>query len=620
MLIIGTCVHFPTIQCSKVAFFLCPRFNLVRNLFDEGFLSYNEEIRIFKLYYIFYIYFVLELFTLFKTFGMYERGPLHMLGREISKELVLGAGEQLKQLLSPHNEEDRNLIKKGLILFRQGSIYNVNTTTHTVSAKVQDVTSVQVELDLDDIVMSTCTCPYEGICRHRIATFLYVYASVDRVGTFVDLWKEEKSIDDVLRNVRKASTFLKPDKDYEDSSLASWIAFFNREYDEWLENVPSQNQLFQSLFLHYYSNLKKKAPKSPEMKQFFIVQASVTVFLKILQLINETKPTDYMLQHIIFPYLDQLIDNVQNAIAEMKRYALPFALDPLLVDSVERFRELLFTSKHYQYERTSLYQLLWIELLRRDKFISIEREWLEEELEQMEKTNESYAVEIEIALMHMDFLQSRDEDIFHSLESVSATALPLTFKWVEDIMKKKNWKRLSGWVSYMLNNATEYINSSIPFEEKRYTVRYMMKLIQQYASATKEDQLYEKACRKMLPLTYAEYHDLLLDKQQYKTWVELQTLLGFTIDEMDSYLLKEIEKSEPGILVPLYVKSVQDQIALKTRENYKMAVRYLKRIKAQYKKLKREEVWENYINQLAIEHKRLRAFKEELKKGKLIHD
>lgn len=37
-------------------------------------------------------------------------------------------------------------------------------------------------------------------------------------------------------------------------------------------------------------------------------------------------------------------------------------------------------------------------------------------------------------------------------------------------------------------------------------------------------------------------------------------------------------------------------------------------------KLKREEVWENYILQLSDEHKRLRAFQEELKKGKLIHD
>ncbi|MGM0875050.1 MAG: SWIM zinc finger family protein [Bacillota bacterium] len=543
-----------------------------------------------------------------------------MLGRELSKELVLGAGEQIKQLLSHKDEDDRNLIKKGLILFRQGSIYNVSTTSHTVSAKVQDVTSVQVELDLDDFVMSTCTCPSTIICRHRIATFLYVYASVDRVGTFVDLWKEETQVDDVLKSVRKASTFFKPEKDYEDSSLASWIAFFDRQYEEWYEKVSSPHQLFQSLFHHYYNSLKQKAPKSPEMKQFFIVQASVTVFIKILQLLNETKPTDYMLQHIIYPYIDQLIDNVGAAIREMKRYALPFALDPLLVDSVERFRELLYTSKHYQYERSNLYQLLWIELLRRDKFISIEREWLEDRLEQEQKNGSPYAVEMETALMHMDFLQSRDEQIFNNLQKLTPAAMPFTFNWVEDILKKKNWKRLSGWVSYMMNNATEYINSALPFEEKRQTIRYMMQLINEYGNATKDDQLFEKACRKMLPFSYAEYHDYLLSKEKYKTLIELQTLLGFSLHEMDSYLLKDIEKSEPGVLLPLYVKAVQDEIRMKTRENYKMAVRYLKRIKAQYKKLKREEVWEDYIQHLTEQHKRLRAFKEELKKGKLIHD
>lgn len=544
-----------------------------------------------------------------------------MLGRELSKELVLGAAEQIKQLLPYQDEDNRNVVKKGLILYRQGSIYNVSTTSHSVSAKVQDVTSVQVELDLDYFSLSTCTCPSESICRHQLATFLYVYASVDRVGTFVDLWKEEKPIDDVLKHVRKASSLLKPEKDYEDGSLGSWIAFFDREFDSWYERVSSPNQLFQSLFHHYYSALKKKAPKSPEMKQFFIVQASVTVFLKILQLINETKPTDYMLHHIIYPYIDQLIDNVEVAISEMKRYALPFALDPLLADSVERFRELLFTSKHYQYERTNLYQLLWIELLRRDKFISIEREWLAEHLEEEKKHDLTYAVEFEMALMHMNFLQSQDEEIFEVMRTkFTPSALPFTFHWVEDIYKKKNWKRLSHWISYLMSGSNEYINSPLPFEEKRETIRYMLRFIGQYANATNDDGLYERACKSMLPLSYAEYHDLLLDKEQYKTWIELQTLLGFSLDEIDTYVLKEIETKEPGVLLPLYVHSVQQEIGMKTRENYKMAVRYLKRIKAQYKKLKREEVWENYISQLAEEHKRLRAFKEELKKGKLIHD
>ncbi|MDQ0232720.1 SWIM zinc finger family protein [Metabacillus malikii] len=540
-----------------------------------------------------------------------------MLGQELSKELVLGAGEQIKQLLSPVQEDHRNLVKKGLILFRQGSIYNVSTTSHTVSARVQDVTNVQVELDLDDFVLSTCTCPSETICRHRIATFLYVYASVDRVGTFVDNWKEEKPIDDVLKkHVRKASSFFTEEKEYEDSSLASWIAFFEREYDTWYEQVSSPHQLFQSLYYHYYSTLKQKAPKSPEMKQFFYVQASVTVFLKIIQLINETKPSDYMLQSIIFPYLDQLIENVSNAIREMKRYALPFALDPLLTDSVERFRELLHVGTNFQYERLQLYQLLWVELLRRDKFISIEREWLNA----VQGQDSPFQNEYETALLHMNFLQSKDEELFKQIEGLSPTALPFTFYWVNDILNKKNWSRLSNWITYLLANTPDYLNSSLPFHEKRNTARYMLQVMRQYVDATGNHTLYEKACRQMLPYSYSEYNDYLLNKEEYKTWIELQSLLGFALSDFDTYVLKEIEKKQPGILLPLYAKSVQEEIKLKTRANYKMAVRYLKRMKSQYKKLKREEVWDNYIRQLAEEHKRLRALKEELTKGKLIHD
>lgn len=537
-----------------------------------------------------------------------------MLDSELRKERVLGAGEQIKQLLPPNDgEHSLSVIKKGLVLYRQGSVYNVKTTNNSVSAKVQDVTTVQVELDLDFFHLSSCSCPSTPICRHTIATFLYVYANIGRIATFIDYWKEEGNQINILSQMKKASSLLKPEKTYDEHSLSSWITFFDYEYNDWQQKMPSSstNQLVQSLYHHYYSSIKSKAPKSPEMKQFFHIHAAVTTFMKMLELLNQTKPNDYMLQHIFSPYLFQLLDSVTAAIREMKRYALPFSLDPLLEESVDRFRELLSCSPYYPFERLTMYRTLWLELLRRDAFIKKERSQLENE--------ENKSHEYDIALMHMDFLQSKDDDLFKNLLTLSPENIPYTFDWVEDLIQKKNNQRLSKWFSFLLKKIPEYINTPASFEEKRSSVYYFMNLVGQYTTYTKNEKMYEEICRATLPYSFSEYHDFLLNKKEYYTWIELQALLGFAIHEIDKYHLKEAEKAEPKAVLPLYHHAVEEEICLRTRQNYKQAVKYLKKLKTLYRKLKKEEMFENYIIGISEKYRRLRALQEELKKGKLIH-
>lgn len=71
-----------------------------------------------------------------------------MLQDMIAKEDVLAAAEQLKELL-PYNEDNVQLMKKALILYRQDSVYRIQVQTPTeISAYVQDVVPVRVTLNL----------------------------------------------------------------------------------------------------------------------------------------------------------------------------------------------------------------------------------------------------------------------------------------------------------------------------------------------------------------------------------------------------------------------------------------------------------------------------------------
>ncbi|WP_170289401.1 SWIM zinc finger family protein [Metabacillus lacus] len=533
-----------------------------------------------------------------------------MLNRELYKDDVLQAGELLKKVLSPDIESDRNLFKKGLLLYRGGSVYNVKSHPSLVSAKVQDVTPVHVELHLPSVDKSTCSCPNGFPCRHLIAVFLYVYAGVDRVGTYIEAWKEESS-PDILAHLKKGALGAEPE--LTDSSLQSWLSYFDYQHQRWASNPDNLRMASSSLYHRLYPRLKDKKPRSFDLQRFYSIHTSLAVFLYILMILNKSEPRKETLQHSTYSYVDQLLDNISRELTEMKRYALPFALDPLLDDSVDRFRELLTASDFLQKERLLLYRMLWTALLNRDKWISKERSWLLSKAE--EEDDEVY----QLALMHMDFLQRKDEQLFQRLHKLSDEAFPVVLNWFSELSAKKDYKRSAAWAEYLISNAGSYLARQKRYEEKRSVVRNLLPIIRDYTDFSKANTVFAEACRSMLPYSYGEYSIFLLDQRDYKTWVELHSLLGYSIHDLDAVTVKEAAKEVPESLIPIYHQSIASEISFKTRENYRQAVRQLKKLRTLYKKLKREEEFENFMLQLSEKHRRLRAFQEELKKGKLIH-
>jgi uncharacterized Zn finger protein len=79
-----------------------------------------------------------------------------------------------------------------------------------------------------------------------------------------------------------------------------------------------------------------------------------------------------------------------------------------------------------------------------------------------------------------------------------------------------------------------------------------------------------------------------------------------------------LEKEDLKLLLPLYHQAVERCILEKNRTSYKDAVKLLKKLKTYYKRLKQQQRWEQYIVRLAAQYTRLRAFQEELRKGKVI--
>ena len=100
--------------------------------------------------------------------------------------------------------------------------------------------------------------------------------------------------------------------------------------------------------------------------------------------------------------------------------------------------------------------------------------------------------------------------------------------------------------------------------------------------------------------------------------MEIHSLVGFSVWEIEKDILKEIAASDPEALIPSYHRAAAFFIDQKNRSAYKEAARHLKKLRTLYKKAKKQQVWERYISQLSASYKRLRALQEELQKGKLI--
>lgn len=124
--------------------------------------------------------------------------------------------------------------------------------------------------------------------------------------------------------------------------------------------------------------------------------------------------------------------------------------------------------------------------------------------------------------------------------------------------------------------------------------------------------------RGMLPRGEKLYASTLLAFERYEEWMDLQLASGSRPAEFKVADLQPLERGAPHALLPFYHQAAERFIAEKNRAGYKAAVKLLKRLAKLYKKLKQEPRWESYITGLSARNSRLRAFQEELRKGKLI--
>jgi hypothetical protein len=550
---------------------------------------------------------------------------ISMLQSELVKEQLHYCANEIRRELSPDIDYDRNKMKKGLNLYRQGRVYNVVMEERYIEGKVQEEEVYDVTLDLDVFSLSHCSCSVDGICRHKLAVFFYTYAMIDRVGVFFQEWKENKKVFSLQNKTKILGKEEEDKKEYGDS-VGSWYSFYKKQYHLYKErekkNRFSFNAMFQfeSLYKDFFNSLRAKAPATPFFKELFTVHAASFTMQKLVEESEQSRLSLSSKDNYVYPYVNHLLDIVHERLVDIRKLAFPLKVDVLLLDSKEKIRQLLFCGNEYQYERLMSYFITWNTLLNRKDWI------LEEEAALLKKqkgfivSKQPQAVDCQFALTHLAHLQNQDQKAVELLQKIQGNYLKFCFFWAGSLGTSHEYNRQKIWLDHSLHLLKDYNQTMVDYHSKRNLTRQFLPVFADHSDQSKDSTIYVNAMRSLLPYSYMEYSHFLLDEEDYQTWADLQMLVGFDVSEHGRELLRQIEKVDRGALIPLYHRAVNDTIKQKTRPAYKQAVRYLKKLRTHYRQLKQLERWNEFIVRLASEHKRLRAFQEELEKGKLLHD
>lgn len=528
------------------------------------------------------------------------------------KELVFHCSEQVIKALPPEAEKSQTLMKIGLVLYRQGNVFNVKQDGMVVSAVVQDVKRAYVKLDLDYFPLSSCSCSSGFPCRHLVAAFLYVYAMTGYLGDFLNEWKggAKPSLATLQRHgvVKKGVPNM-------EQSVKEWVQFFEDEIDQ-LDKVQGMGKIY-ALWYQLYPKLKASAPAQEELKPLYRILLAERLLIELCRFYHKPNIDPSYFFHYVEPFVGELQQSLFQNIQTIQKQPLPFFVDPLLSEMRDYTRRLLFCGKGLLYPRIITYRLIWESILNRKKWIAEEKGLLAKRKKEELDRDGQFALECDLALVHFDFLEKNDERIINFFQNTDLPLLPFMFQWLTTITSRKEFQRFRKWVPAVLEQAKHYIQDQ-DFTDKQEVILYVLNEFEQYRMATGDHDTFEEACRKLLPYSYVAYHEYLLDEERYDQWAELQLLIGFSLDDVDRGLLKHIEKTAPNALLPILHQEIDAKIAEKKRKSYRYAVKHLKRLKRLYKKLSAADTWDHYFQTLTDRHKRLRAFQEELVKGKLL--
>ncbi|MGW6191401.1 SWIM zinc finger family protein [Bacillus cereus] len=536
-----------------------------------------------------------------------------MLQDSITKDEIMMIANEFVQGLDPQQVADQEHVATARHLYRSGVVYNVDFDGYTLSGTVNAEGSVySVHIPIRNVTESYCDCFAPTQCQHMLAVLLSAASSFGQVGDVLTLFKNNTKPS--LPPIRTARQVLQSSA-FEEMDYKSWQTYFENEYESFKKEQArltyKQMYFLMSLFTDFYTKLERKAPRIVAIHELFKLHAALYCFQKLLEEIQEFEANKLYSYHQPVNVVRLFVDKVESTVRDLKTEEIPEESKPILQETARLIHEAFFSTDAYTQERFFIYRHVWGELLRTEEQLQEEEKRIDTKINPLSKA---------LASSHLLFLNNEDLSAMELLTKQPASVVSLYFYWLEELLNSMQWDRAKSWLSFTYKQVKETITEQENTVFIQDIVRLFVMMYETYATHTNEQAGLEMILQELLPYSFTNYEQYVLAKKQYHAWTELQLLYGFEVIELLKEPLKDIEKEAPEAALPLYHHAAMEAIEERNRKSYKRAVRYLKKLRMLYKRLKRTDEWDAFIIHIANLHSRLRALQEELRRGKLIDD
>lgn len=513
------------------------------------------------------------------------------------------------------DEFDPDRLERGWDYYHKGRVSGTELQHGLeIHSLVKGTKPYEVILDLESLGKSQCSCSTAARCKHMVAVIFSLYASFARPELLLAQLKQamlvrtkqQQAKKTVARTEKKAAERLDTPKPAQKPSL--WQRYFEQQFYGF--SLSQQH----SIELFYNSVKEKLLPISKEWrspsKELFELHVLLFVMRKIEHYYQETK-TSYMSYYIETGCRTvgrQSLDQLLSLVPKLNTAKLTEARPNAWKETLSMIRDMALSGKESPLSWSTVYRSLWWRMADQQSWVEEERkrlQLLQEAPDLMPRRKDALL----LAEAHFDMMEGREAEARQRLERLHKRDVRDFFLYLHRRYEEGAWDSMLAWLRWLLPSLQRAQQ-----EELRQFCQYWMEA----ASRQEDDAEWVDVMIALLPRTYTFYTSYLLQAGRYRAWIDLQ--LANRVSPLNLYApdLQTVEKEDPSLLLPLYAQAIERSIAEKNRTAYKTAERLLKKLHTLYKKLDRIAVWDDYLHRLAMKYSRLRAFQEELKKGKWI--
>ncbi|TVY08626.1 SWIM zinc finger family protein [Paenibacillus cremeus] len=506
----------------------------------------------------------------------------------------------LQQVAAAFNEVTLN---RGYNYFKQQYVTRmVRTEDRVIEAEVTGSDEYLVKLKLDKVSSSSCTCPVQDCCKHMAAVLMEL---ADRHGypasQLVNAKHHLKRAAETAASSKSQLGQL-PEKD-----VSGWHAFLE-EYTSHIKPTSYDQRMYADVLRSQLQGIRN-VPYSAADGVYFELHQELFRVRKVKELTAQAT-VHYYSSYAFFRVYDEL-----HTWLQYKSSLFDFTVaEDRLSQTLSYVRQQMAEDNGKLYLDYGLYTAMW-KLWIAPKGKAVSDHWATQELQAMETQAGSNAMSLSLsaAKAFLYLCQSRGTEAWETLESsgmLKQATGSLLLPFLEQMAAAGDWGTLVDW---LIRTASSFYGPRT--KELDGYIDYWKQAVGHVPDA--EKALWD-VMEDMLPHSASIIEHLLYERRQWKPWIELQIVQEHDPLYHRVSVLQPIEKDNPSLLLPYYHQAIDRYVALKNRQDYKSAVKLLKRLEKLYKKLKQPERWDRFLTGFTDRYNRLRALQEEMKKGKLL--